>query len=324
VGAIYGLSREQLSQAKIVYLGEEEVIPPDYDKISLISEEYRKRRWYIGQLVLEVNFGLASTISAFDTYLSQSYKRFADFGFVKGDELEFLGDLLQELAFVERLPLLTALNVLEWCTALESALRQSNRSPSENSGDSLRTIAGRIALLTNDMLDKLDRALPEIEDSKADQPLCVRATFQEQPSLPLAELLNSIGMMSHLDIDQKSYLVQAKKGSYVEIVFTTLLTVIALQSFLYLINGCIIQITELKHRLKALARKDGPKTYKEMALSPVQPAPPQVLSVLRSLTEYAKGLSWLKQPAMSGYVASNISSLEEVECKEPPNSHSVN
>lgn len=315
-GAIFGLTREQLSQADIIYLGNEQPIPPGSDVLHLITEEYRQRKWHMGQLVLAVNFNLEPTVTAFQRYLSLTRERFAQFGFAKGEELEFLGDLLQELAFLERLPLLTALNILDWCTDLESIIRQSNPDLPERSWDSLRTLASRVALLTNSLLDRLDQASPELQSGEGDRPLCVRATFHEEPSLPLSELLNSISAAVNLGT-HKSSLVRAEKGSYVEVVYTTLFSIFALRVFLFLVNGCIIQLTEMKHRAKVLARRHAPKSYKELALSPVQQTSPAILAILSSLTEYTKVLPLLKSPSLSGYLTSNLKSFEEVECEEP-------
>lgn len=316
VGAMFGLTWEQLYGAKMVYLGKGEILPDESEILPLLFEEYQKRRWYIGQLVLSVNFGLASTLSAFDDYLSLAHARFVELGFANGDELEFLGDLLHELAFLNNLPLLTALNILEWCTRLEGAIRQSSLELAESSSDSVRTLVGRLGLLTNTMLDKFDRAVPGVASEEVNRPLCVRATFQHEPDFPLPDLLNSLATGLRLGGADRSQRMRIESGSYVEVILTTLLTVVALQAFLYLINGCIIQLTELKHRVKVLARKDGPKTYKDIALSPTQQPSPIILTVLRGLTEYVKGLGWLKGTALSGYAASNIKSLQEVECKD--------
>lgn len=318
VGAIFGLTREQLSQAEILHLGEKETPPPDADIIMLLSEEYWRRKWFIGHLVLAVNFELTSAVNAFNSYLSVAYRRFSELGFVKGDELEFLGDLLQELALLDRLPLLTALNVLEWCTALENVIRQNNRDLPESSADSLRVLASRVTLLTNRLLDKLDRELQALEAGDVGGTLCVRATFREKPALSLPEVLNSVGAASTLDVGQNSYLVRSEGGSYVEIVFTTLGAVIALQVFLYLLNGCVIQLTELKHRFKVLARKNAPKTYTDIAISPTQQASPLILTVLNAVVGHVKGLPLLKDPSLSGYITTNIKSLEEVECEGAP------
>jgi len=317
VGAMFGLAWEQLSGAKMVYLGKDEILPGEAEILPLLLEEYKKRRWHIGQLVLSVNFGLASTLSAFDDYLLLAHERFVELGFANGDELEFIGDLLHELAFLNYLPLLTALNILEWCTQLEGAISQGSQELPETSSDSVRTLAGRLGLLTNTLLDRFDQALPELDPSEIDRPLCVRFVFQREPNVSLPDLLNSLAARSRLSDANRSQLLRVESGSYVEVIVTTLLTVIALQAFLFLINGCIIQLTELKHRVKVLTRKDGPKTYKDIALSPVQQPSPIILSVLQGLAEYAKGLGWLKDTSLSGYATSNLKSLQEIECDDP-------
>jgi hypothetical protein len=300
----------------MVYLGEEEPIPSDVDLLSLISEEYRKRNWYIGQLVLDVNFALRSTINAFDVYLSQSYARFAELGFAKGEELEFVADLLEELAFLERLPLLTVLNLLEWCTALESAIKQNHPDLSAHALDSLRTLASRTALLTNSLLDNLNGSFPTEEFSESDRSLCVRATFNEKPSLSLTELLNSVSRAANLNITQNSHLIRTENGSYVEYVWTTLFTIYAFKTFLYLTNGCLIQFTEMRQRVKVLLRKNAPKSYIDRAMSPTQQPSPAMLTVLHGLIEYYKAIPAIKDPALSGYIATNIKSVAEIEC--PP------
>jgi hypothetical protein len=317
IGGIFGIDREQLNGIKISYLGEHEPVPSDSDVLRLLYAQYLQRKWYIGQLVLNLNFDLISTISAFDNYLSVSYKRFAEFGFAKGDEVEFVGDLLEELAGREKLPLLTALNVLDWCTALEAAMEHGGLDEGESSGDPFRAFVSRVVLLTNRLLDKLDRAIPEIHVTESDRAACIEATFEQKPEQPLFETLNLINTSSPLGIAQRSYLIRAGSGSYVEVILTTLFSVVALQMFLYLINGCVIQLTELKQRTKTLARKRAPKSYVDLALSNTQPASPLVLSVLPGLLAQVKGLPWLKHASLGGYLASNFKSINEVECGNP-------
>lgn len=311
-GAMLGLTSEQLSAAKLVYLGVED--SNSYELIKLLFEEYGKRRWYIGQLVLALNFQVASVVNAFDAYLLLSKERFIEFGFASGEELEFLGDILQEYALFERLPFLSLLNVLDWCTELDQAVKGNNEPLSESSGDSLSTLVSRAVLLSNTLLDKLDAASPRLQSSEEDQPLCVNVNFNRRPDIPLTGLLNSLAL-EVTTAAHKSYRISFKLGSYSEVIFTTLFTLMAFQAFLFLVNGCIIQLTELKHRAKVLARRKAPKSYSELALSPVQSASPVVLSVLSGLTSYAKSLGWIRNADLSGYGPSNITSVKEVECE---------
>lgn len=316
VGGVFGISRSQLDKLKISYLGEHEAVPADSDLLKLIYEQYLQRKWSIGQLVLNLNFDLVSTVAAFEAYLSVSFRRFAEFGFVKGDELEFVGDLLEELAFRENLPLLTPINALDWCTALESAIRESNVESSERSGDPFRTFVSRVVLLTNRLMDRLDNLLLQIPVEETNRPICVEASFVEKPIITLPELLNSMKVPPMSEIQNGSELIRSRYGSYVEVVLTTLSSLVALQVFLYLINGCVIQLTELKQRVKMLTRTRAPKTYVELALSNTQHASPIVLSVLPSLLSYVKGLGWLKQASLGGFIASNVKSLREVDCDD--------
>src|SRR5205807_979092 len=122
IGGIFGITREQLGQFKLSYLGEQEQIPEETDLVDAIYQQYQQRKWYIGQLVLNLNFDLVSTLAAFDEYLALSYKRFRELGFVKGEELDFVGNIVEELAALNRLPLLSVFSLLEWCSHLEEAI----------------------------------------------------------------------------------------------------------------------------------------------------------------------------------------------------------
>jgi hypothetical protein len=318
VGAILGLTKEQLLEAGMLYLGNEQPIPLEANLIDSLFDEYGKRKWWLGESVLKINFDLEPVIAVFESYLSDSYERFVKLGFAKGDELEFLGDIIQELAFHNRLPFITVLNILEWCGDLEATISQENANMASDAGSSLQTLASRTALLTNSLLEKFERSSIDAAFTEHDREICTKATFQERPELSFSELLNSIGEASMMKISRSSSLLGVEKGSYIEIVYTTLLTILAFQLFLFLVNGCIIQLTELKQRVKVLARKEGPKNYKKIAISPTQQVSPLILTTMQSLTKYAAGLPWLKGVFMAGYSPSNIESLQEIECKNRP------
>ena len=171
-----------------------------------------------------------------------------------------------------------------------------------------------IDALPNSLMDKLDQAMPEIGLEEGDRPLCVEVRFDRKPEFSLPDVLNSINGSSALATAQPSRLIEARNGSYIEIVLTTLFSLIALQAFLYLINGCVIQLTELKQRVKTLARKRAPRSYVQLAISNQQHASPLILSILPGLLAHARGLGWLKDPSLGGYLGTNVKSLCEVDC----------
>lgn len=314
IGAIFGLRRDQLEQLDVIYLGEKQAVPPDADIVDLISEEYRRRAWYIGQLVIEINFGMAATISAFGSYMDRSRTRFVELGFAKGEELDFLGDVLQELDSLGRLPLLTALDLIEWCTSLESEIRQKHPDQPERLQDPLHTFVSRLAIIANSLLDKLDASIPREVLEGPNRSLCVKATFNQKPFLPFVNLLDWINSIPALGIAERSRLIEASTGSYVEIVYTTLLTIYALKMFLFHVNGCLVQLTEMKARTDVLLAKKPPKSYLELARSPAPQILPTVISLLPTFREKAKSLASSDKQLLSGYDITNVESLTEVEC----------
>lgn len=185
----------------------------------------------------------------------------------------------------------------------------------DGSLETLHTLASRASLLTNTLLDKLEQSLGEVEFGELDRPMCVMAVFGEEPVQPLHELLAAVGGASKLGITEQTRFIRAETGSYVEVVYTTLFTLLAFKVFLFLVNGCIIQITEMRYRLQVLARKSPPKDYMQLVLSPSQRSSPFVLTMLQGLTKYSNALSWLKLPSLSGYSAPNVQGMQEVKCE---------
>jgi hypothetical protein len=302
-----------------MFLGKQESAPPGFDVVELLSEEYARRQWYIGLLGLDLNFMRTSTVGAFENYFSNSFTRFAEMGFVKGDEIRFVGDVLEELASLDKLPLLTAINVLKWCSLLKAEIK-TKTGGSDIIDKALKTLSNRVGIICGALIEKIETAVPEIQLIENETPVQLKITFREKPEIPFEDFLNSIGSASRLDIQEKSYLISAKSGSYIEIVYTTLFTVFALKIFLFLLNGCIIQITEMKERIHILRRKQAPKSYADLALVPSQQISPTTQLVLQGLLQYAKTLGWLKDPSLLGFETSNIQSMELVKKENPPKS----
>lgn len=305
-GAILGLTRQQVQDIDFIYLGKGQPTPKEVDIVGLLSEEYERRAWYVGSLVNQLNFETVSAIAAFDSYLARTQARFLSMGFAKGDEIQFLGDILEELADRASLPLSSALAVLKWCGELEPQLSRTHSEQGPDAG--LRTLIGRTTLLVQGMLETLERGLPA--GLPADGKIELKAVFEQAPDLPLHAVMSDLVGIPAFGRTDATLLLREESGSYVEVVMTTLFSLTALQVFLFLINGCVIQITELKYRLGVLRRQDAPKAYSELALAPVQQTSPVVLSMLQALTQYVKGLSWLKEPKLGGFSAQNVKALE--------------
>jgi len=312
-GTILGLTPDQAKQLEFVYLGRKQKTPSGVSVIESLAQEYEKRAWYIGSLVNELNFGLRSAVCSFDTYLARSKARFVDMGFVKGDEVQFLGDILEELDSRQELPLASALDVLRWCTEIESELSIRDAKESVD----IRRFAGRVTSLVQDMLGRLEEGLLESRLS-FDTSIQLTATFAEEPRVPLHRLLNDVGSAANPKLPPSTSLIETHSGSFVEVVATTLFSLTALQVFIFLVNGCVIQLTELKQRVAVLRRHEPPKAYKDLALTPVQRASPVVLTMLQGLSQYLKGLGWLQGGTLGGYAKANLKAFEIAQTTDAP------
>jgi uncharacterized protein YjbI with pentapeptide repeats len=311
VGAILGLTKAQVRDANFMFLGKHEEIPSTADVIELIHAEYARRQWLIGKLIASLNFHDESAICAFQRYLTQTYWRFKEAGFAKGDEMRFLSDVIEELATHDELPFLVVLSVLEWCTSVEPLIDKDHAPNVIVGGGPIRLLANRASMLATAMLDKLADAGGDSCFADDPVPRQFRITFNEKPDVLPHVLLNDLVAASP-PRSGGATLIRAEYGSYVEYVSATLFSVFAFKVFLFLVNGCIIQITELKHRMKVLTGPGTPRSYAQLALSPRQDATPAVLAVVQALATYTKSLPWINSANAGGFSRENLRSVEEI------------
>jgi uncharacterized protein YjbI with pentapeptide repeats len=312
VGGIFGLKKEQLLECRFIYLGEiQENLSPEDDALALFTEEYQKRRWHIGELVLALNCGSSSIIEAFSRYFAQTTTRIAEIGFAKGEELEFLADIIEELAGQERLPFLIVIATLEWCSAVEK-LVAPQPSDLHQRADMVHLLVTRTVFVSNTLLERLGETDGYI-DGRPDEPIMLKATFQTVPRVALVDVMNSLAAASGLPTIHPTSAIRSETGSYLEWVWTTLFSAFGLQVFLFLINGCVVQLTELRHRAKLLVRPESTQAYSRLALSPVQHASPAIIGVVEQLASFTKHLPWLTGADLSGYASPNLKALEVVE-----------
>jgi uncharacterized protein YjbI with pentapeptide repeats len=307
VGMTFGLSAEDIKKLDLVYLGEVQTRPEGVDLVDLLLEEYGHRKWLIGILTMRLNFDLTSPAYAISQYLSATGKRSRQGGIVKGEELRFLGTIFAELRKKRRLPLMSCAEAVEWVHLLEDryAVTEQPSGP-----PALQNFSNRLIILIQDMLDELEQLRVPLPPNNSDLRARLTLAFRQAPSENLELLLNRIAQESGVTAIERTASIEIRFGSYIEIFSTTLLTMLGLQVFLFLINGCVIQITELKARLKILKRETLPSTYLRAALQPRQKMPEMVGAVVKGLVGYCQKLPWLAHPSLAGLNEANVEKAE--------------
>jgi hypothetical protein len=314
IGMVYGLSRENMTSLRYLYDGEEQEIPDDADVIALLAALYAERRWGVGVMVMRLNFGLTSRVYAIREYFRWLTDGLAAEMVVKTEEIDFLGMLFRDLRASRALPLL---NVAECIDVLNGPVAASIAHLSDTRAyELIGRFAGSLQGILVQMLDEFERERIRVPGrGAADRPLVVRATFDERPALPLSALLRDVALASGLPVGYESVTVETRAGSFIELVATSVVSVLGLQILLVLLNGCVIQATELKERVRRFMAPVAPLEYRALARQPRQ-ITPQLAHSFEALSAYVLRQPWFGRYDLGGFSTDNFRALEGVRAGE--------
>jgi hypothetical protein len=307
---LYGLSLDSLDNFQLIYLGESQDKPEGENLPTILFEEYVRRGWAMGAMVLALNFRRTSVVLALHGYFESVRKDIEEGRPVKTDELDFLLEILKDLREEDRLPLMNLLQIVEGVPSLERLLTRSGGAHTNRQRSALRRFGGEALMLLNGMLDSLAESNVQQVITSPDLPILLRVTFHRKPKADLEVILDGLRVLSRLDARYPTKRYRSGRGSYVEILSTGIISLAGLQLMLYLANGCLIQVTELKARSKALVRRETPQPYQEDALTPRQRVPPVLAGPLRELIRHLWRLDFLSEPDLGGLEAANVKNLE--------------
>jgi len=315
VGMIYGLSREDLGGFKFMFLGQLQEAPEPSDLLTSIADEYQKRGWLLGLTVLRLNFGLTSAFFAIREYVAALWRQVENGRPPKRDDLQFFSTVLSELARDERLPMLGCMDVLEMTWRALDRFEQSSSIEARHSGTALHRLSSELLLLAQERLAFFNGNRIPFENMEGDQIRIATLTFQRPPSVPVAQFITALTAGSGLLPIAETTRISFEQGSYVEKVRTTLFSLVALQMAVFLLNGTVIQITELKERVKVLTSPGTSSTYVLNARDPNQQIPPVLQRPLDELTQMLRTSEVVRSPDLKGYSEQN---LHKVNVQVPP------
>jgi uncharacterized protein YjbI with pentapeptide repeats len=305
LGLVYGLTLDNVIGMGLIHLGADENLDVTADVIPSLVDTYRLRRWHLGVAVMRLNFGLTSNVYALSEYLNTVREVGHTGGIIKRDELRFLGTILSDLEKSERLPLMSWIAATELIAELADGIGRSSPE-SDHAGESLRALAGRLYSTGAEALGRFDQQRLQLASADRDETVRLVLRFEHRPEISLWEMLNMASAMSGFPVAHESELLDQRSGSYVEVVRTTLLSAAALQMFLFLLNGCVVQLTELRARTAALTRKKIPQPYALLATQQRQQLPPFLSAAIHALAGKMGLVKWLVDPKLKGYSPTNL------------------
>lgn len=270
LGSLYGISMDDLLSFKLVYLGQTVVdVATTKDLLDSLEAEYEQRRWFFMHGVLRLNFGRSPRATALEDCLKAVFWPASLGSPLKSGDITFLEMIVMEMRRHRTLPALSAITIPE---KIRNFISQQIAGNFERQDVlKLQQLASRLQGILLEMLQQLSRDTECL--MKRDRSVTAKLIFAERPKFDVVKFLQAVSGASGLHIRDVTRALREESGSYLLVVQTTLATLAALQTALWLINGCVAEVIELKARLQVVAQKRPPKTVKDRVLLPDQNIP---------------------------------------------------
>lgn len=281
IGVSFGLTMANIESFDLVFLGDSQKVPPS-ELIEAFRSTYRERRWGFSEAMLEVSFGpknpLAALTDAVDVLLHLAYVGVG----VKRDEFRFLTRVAVLLAEDGRLPLGFLSHALE----ASGQLLERQDLTVQSAKSVVQELHNQLYLLIQQSVETFQATIGVFSSSNdLENTIRVTLTYAERPTLNSAEIVHFAASIHGETVFAE--LLDARAGSWIEVIQTTVLGMIALYALLAATNGVFVQII----RARALAPAAVRPLPKRTAQSIVRKAilAPEAASISRA-SHVAMGL----------------------------------
>jgi uncharacterized protein YjbI with pentapeptide repeats len=315
IGALFGITEQDLTYFKLIYLGQKTSHKAHgEDLLTALHREYERRRWVFMQAVLRLNFGKAARITGLNECLSAVLWPASLGTPLKTADIAFLEMIVLELFSHEKLPALSALLMPE---AIQNFLDATTPDVVGRSAAlMLQQVASRMNMLLLDLFERYSTETMLSEED--DRQLQAALVFLSKPECNVVAFVNEVALASGLPIRGETIALKEEAGSYLLYIQTTLLTLGALQTALWLLNGCATQVIEMKSRLQIIAQKRPPRVIRNRVLLAEQTVPKWMILVLQGIATKITG-----SPTVLNRVAADLSqdNLQRIEAESGPIRH---
>ena len=306
IGMIFGLRPEDMHDFDYMYRGVPQTIPDGVELIDLLIREYKERKWDLGVAILQINAHLASAVSAWHDYFSDllsSHRRRLP---INSEELTFVATLFEELFLTQDLPLYSSFEAVEAAAKLVKQYPQSSSAASRETRRWIQDFAARVTTILHQQLDALHREPLQRALETEDTAVEAVVDFKREPRVSAAAVVRRAVELSGMRVADSTRTISQEHASFHEYLETTVHSLVMLQVVIFLVNGSIIGMTEVKERLRVLLRRKPSKEFEELARSPKPPLPAFLAGPLQHLMRNAFRLQITSEEDLAGYSNDNI------------------
>jgi len=255
IGATYGLSQENIHSLEMIYLGELQQTPPQ-DIIEALKLSYLDRKWEFSEAMLRVNFGPQPKLVSLGLAVNSLCKIAVNGIGVKRDEFRFIGRVSEYLSEQGKLPVGFLIHATELTGQLLDGAELS-----EGVRNTVQELHNKLFLMLQSAVDEYQVLANNLNlPDDLSTPIRLTLTYTERPAIDSAMIIR-IASKANPDSNQVvAELVDARPGSWIEIVQTTALGVLALYTLFVVTNGLLVQIIRTRALAKALVQPISKRT----------------------------------------------------------------
>jgi uncharacterized protein YjbI with pentapeptide repeats len=263
-----GLTRENLEAIALVWQGLRQRSPGTVDaRLSGLLQALVARRWGVATASLAINFQLLETRDALRVAFASIEEALVANRPLRRDEVRYLSRLIARLAERDALPFLAVAEGLDLYARAEALQAQGE--------ENLRALALALKEAELAALETWDRTRSMFV-GRRETVVAVEFTFERRPDADLLPMLSELSQQTS-GKSQRPLLIEARSGSYIEVVTMTLGTLMAFVIALGMLVRIIDGLITARARVEVLVSKQLPASVRTRALQPLPSASAELI-----------------------------------------------
>jgi uncharacterized protein YjbI with pentapeptide repeats len=276
LGLSFGLSADDLLGTDLIFLGREEQKPFDADLVDQLIAEFESRLWQLNAIVTKLNFGRVSPLAGWSMLFGFLNKSILE-GNTRLDDVTFVLHVAEHLASEAQLPFFAVVSAHD---SLADAV--PNQAGATTEARALHRLRSGLASLVGSMQERFLEGGASLWELGAEEQVTVELVFQKKPEVHPGEYIELL-VRHVIDAPTPVKFLGGRPGSWYEIIQTTVLTVLALYTVLFLLEGALIRLLLIRARLAQLASPKLPRKFIEKANDPRQTLPRDLVKIIGPL-----------------------------------------
>ena len=275
-GITFGLTESNLNELQFGFLGQSygTGMAPSLDEF---LQQYRKRKWLFHAHILALNFKPSIRLQVLTALVDELASQVRSKAGVKRDDVEFLFRVMTHLKMSKQLPFAVAVYSHDAFAELQSELDGlSVEAPAVDYG------LQQALYLASDMYDRLSDTTVSFFENDTNDIITATLKYKEKPTTRTLDYLKDV-QTALSEPTSKPKLLEAREGSWIEVIQMSVGSLFAFYVSLYLVNGCLAQLTMVRARTKKLMAKRLPNKFLQAASDPSHELPKPYQDILIKL-----------------------------------------